>query len=448
METQKKCSKKIHSDLNAIIYCLDCNIYLCNKCVNHHSEIFDNHKNYNLDKNIQEIFTNICKEPNHKDELEFYCKNHNVLCCPACLSKIKGKGNGQHHNCDVCLIEEIKQEKQSKLKDNIKYLEEFSDKIEKMLEELKIIMQNVNANKEELKMIITKTFTKIRNKINEREDEIMSEVDNLFNAEFAKEDIIKQNEKLPYQLKTNLEKFKLVDKEWDNNKINLNSKINDCLNIEYNIQNIIEINKNIEKSRDNKKKIKFSPENDDEIKDFYETIKKFGKILIEEEPSKFDFNFNPGQNYTIMNNGAVAKKTSGGDEYNCTIIGNKELPKNGISKFKIKINKIYNKNWSILIGIGPNNPNNEFNFYNKCWSFNCQNSCLSIKSGNNTKYNQHSGCLKNGDIIEVIVDRKIGNLSFKVNDLDYGIAISNLPKDDILYPVIINHYEGQEVEIV
>ena len=115
-DNKKKCSKKIHNDLDAISYCSDCNIYLCNKCAKHHSEIFDNHINYNLDKNVQETFTNICKERNHKNELEFYCKNHNVLCCAACLSKMKGKGNGQHNNCDVCLIEEKKQEKKIKKK--------------------------------------------------------------------------------------------------------------------------------------------------------------------------------------------------------------------------------------------------------------------------------------------------------------------------------------------
>ena len=57
-------------------------------------------------------------------------------------------------------------------------------------------------------------------------------------------------------------------------------------------------------------------------------------------------------------------------------------------------------------------------------------------------------CLKNGDVVEVNVDRILGNLSFKVNDKDYGIAVSNIPKDDILFPVIINHYPGQEVEIM
>ena len=67
--------------------------------------------------------SSFCKEQNHKNKLEFYCKNHNKLCCAACLSKITGNGYGEHFNCEVCLIKEIKEEKKNKLKENVKYLE-------------------------------------------------------------------------------------------------------------------------------------------------------------------------------------------------------------------------------------------------------------------------------------------------------------------------------------
>jgi len=46
---------------------------MLNKCLNYHPEIHENHQNYNLDKNINEIFTGQCKEEKHKNELEFYC---------------------------------------------------------------------------------------------------------------------------------------------------------------------------------------------------------------------------------------------------------------------------------------------------------------------------------------------------------------------------------------
>ena len=59
-----------------------------------------------------------------------------------------------------------------------------------------------------------------------------------------------------------------------------------------------------------------------------------------------------------------------------------------------------------MIGIGPNNPNNEEEFYKKCWNFVSSNSKLVILSKNSSEYNNHSGRLKKGDIVEVIVFRK------------------------------------------
>ena len=55
---------------------------------------------------MPEVFIGICKEEDHLDKLKYFCKNHNKLCCGACISKIFGNGNGQHTNGDVCFIEE------------------------------------------------------------------------------------------------------------------------------------------------------------------------------------------------------------------------------------------------------------------------------------------------------------------------------------------------------
>ena len=87
-------------------------------------------------------------------------------------------------------------------------------------------------------------------------------------------------------------------------------------------------------------------------------------------------------------------------------------------------------------------------FSNRCRSFYCYNSHKIIKSIASSKYNNHKGKLKNEDIIEVIVDRISGNLSFAVNDNDYGIAYSDISKDDILYPVIMLMEQNQIVELI
>ena len=244
----KKCSLKKHKDIDAISYCHECNTFMCNKCLNHHVELFENHNQYNLGKDNQEIFIDICKEENHAKKYDFFCKSHNELCCVACISKIEGKGYGQHKNCDVCFIENIKEEKKNKLNENIKNLEHLLNDLEKTINDLKAIFQKINESKEEIKLKIQKVFTKIRNALNEREDELLLEGDNQFDKNYCSEDLIKESQKLPNKVKISLEKGKIITTEWnDNNK--LSSVINDCINIENNVNQINILNENIKKCK-------------------------------------------------------------------------------------------------------------------------------------------------------------------------------------------------------
>ena len=87
---------------------------MCNKCENFHSELHQEHILTNLDKDINEIFTGFCEEKEHYNKLKYFCKNHNQLCCASCITKIKGDDNGQHTDCNVCLIEDIKETKKNK----------------------------------------------------------------------------------------------------------------------------------------------------------------------------------------------------------------------------------------------------------------------------------------------------------------------------------------------
>ena len=442
MENRKKCSNKKHSEANAIAYCHECDIYLCNKCKNHHIELFESHQNYDLNNNNQEIFSGIYKELNHKNKLEYYCKNHNILCCAACLCKIKGKGNGQHHDCNVCLIEEIKEEKKSKLKENIKYLEESSKNIEESIKKMKEIYEKITLNKEEIKLKILNIFTKIRNMLNEREDKLLSKLDNIYDNTFFKEDLIKKSEKIPAQIKDLLEKGKLLDNEWNINNKDIIDRINDCINIENNIKNTIEINDNIEKYNLKKLSITFFIE-ESQLKILEETITMFGEIG-DENNYILNFSFKPGANYNISNNGLIATKLTGGDEFNCAIIGDKEIPKDTISKWKIKINKNKDKIKNLTdyyIGIGPKSP--QGNLYKECWSLKSSKSTIRLQlKDKDIDYNNHKENIKEGDIIEIIVNRKLGNLSYSINDINFGIACTNIPKEDILYPTVLLYEQG------
>ena len=178
MEIQKKkCSLPEHKEINANSYCKRCDIYLCNKCEIIHSNLCINHQIYNINKNEEEIFTGFCTEDNHYNELEFFCKTHNILCCGLCLCKIKKKEIGKHKDCDTCLIEDIIDEKRNKLKENIQRLEELSKNLQESINNIKNYCEKINENKEELKQNIQKIFTKIGNEINNQEDELLLELD-------------------------------------------------------------------------------------------------------------------------------------------------------------------------------------------------------------------------------------------------------------------------------
>ena len=113
-----KCTSKEDENIDAISFCGECKIYMCNKCEKFHSKLFSNHQIFNLDKQNIDIFTGFCKEPSHPNKLEFFCKIHNSLCCAACLCKLEKNGIGLHKDCDVCFIEDIKEEKKNKIKLN------------------------------------------------------------------------------------------------------------------------------------------------------------------------------------------------------------------------------------------------------------------------------------------------------------------------------------------
>ena len=161
----KKCFSKKHKEINAVSYCPKCKLYFCNKCQNIHSDFFENHNLFQIGKDDPETTYLYCDEKGHSEKLKYYCKNHNKLCCAFCICKIKDDENGQHSNCDVCIINDIKNEKKSKLKENIKLLEELSSDINESIKKIKVIYEQKKKKKKELKVKVQKIFTNIRNVI-------------------------------------------------------------------------------------------------------------------------------------------------------------------------------------------------------------------------------------------------------------------------------------------
>ena len=272
-----KCSLDEHNNLNAIFFCSHCNIYMCNKCENFHTKLFKNHNISSIDKCI--IIDEFCKEENHRNnKVKYFCRSHNKLCCGLCLCKIKDKENGQHKDCEVCEIEKIKQEKKAKLKENILNLEQLSESLETSINKIKIIIQNINEEKEKLESKIQTSFTNIRNVLNNREDELLLEVDKIFNDEYLDEKIIRESEKLPNKVKSSLEEGKKLDNKNLISEEDIITFIAQCIYIEHNINNIRLINEKIIKFNElnNMRIVLDLNPNDYQI---LELIKTYGKLL-------------------------------------------------------------------------------------------------------------------------------------------------------------------------
>ena len=99
---EKKSFCEEHKEINAVCYCVDCHIYLCNKCVEtFHSKLFENHISYKIDKINPKSFTGFYSKDNHLGLLDFYCKNHNKLYCASCFFKKKNEKYGQIVDCQL-----------------------------------------------------------------------------------------------------------------------------------------------------------------------------------------------------------------------------------------------------------------------------------------------------------------------------------------------------------
>ena len=71
---------------------------------------------------------------------------------------------------------------------------------------LKLMIKTIDKDKEIIKLDITKIFTQIRNIINEREYQLLLEIDNNFEELFSYKEISKEGEKLSNKIKKSLDK--------------------------------------------------------------------------------------------------------------------------------------------------------------------------------------------------------------------------------------------------
>lgn len=439
-----KCSLKKHEEIDAISFCQDCNKYMCQKCHYHHNELFEDHG-----LNLLTKFTGLCPEGKHSDNLEFFCKSHNKLCCAACISKIQSKGNGLHKDCNVCKVEDIKEEKSKELKENIKSLEKLSNQFEEMIGELKSNYEKVT--RETTKTQIQNTFSKLKESINEREKEVMSKVDDLINNHYE-EMFSKEKQKYDNTFKKiekSITKSKEIENELnDSNKYK--ASINECIIIENNMPNL---NKDIEKIKSeidiNKinSGIKFYPGDDQNIKEITEKLKKFCDIYQISNIFKFKKcpdKINKDKLYTVSGKDENIITKTGVDGW-VGIACQNSLEKSGKTyTWTVKILKSYNN--TIMVGVANKDFDiNSSSYSNNGWYFYCYNS--SLYSGAENYSNRKTHLPKVKEEIKIVMDMNRYSLKFIVDNEDKGDSYSNLYTNKNLVPVVFLYHKNDSVEI-
>ena len=241
-----KCSTKDHIDIDAKIFCNICKVYLCDKCQNFHSKIFVDHQVHNLTKENKNFLSNICKEKNHSNKLKYFCKTHNKLCCAACITKIKDEENGQHKDCEICLLIDLRPKEEKKFIKNFTKLEEKFNSLDRTIEQLKEVYEDITKKKENLIMEIQNVFTKLRSSLNEREDLLIAEVETQYNKNFFGEEFFGEIEQLPGKIKKCLEYGSKIKDKMDEEK-DLNNIINYSVEFKNYLKKIKEINIKINK---------------------------------------------------------------------------------------------------------------------------------------------------------------------------------------------------------
>ena len=434
------CSKKLHEKIEAIIYCQECNIYMCNKCKQSHSDLFESHHLYNLDKNINDIFTGLCKDSNHHVEFEYFCKTHNILCCAKCISKFQSNGSGKHAKCDVCLINDIKNVKKEKSNENIKILEELSNNLNKFIEELKNIFKKINENKENLQLKIQKIFTELRNKINKKEDELISRVNEAFNKLFFDEKFLKFSEGLPSKVNKLLEQGKLITKEWkDNDSVSL---INECINIENCIKNLGAVNKKLKKINSKNITVKFCKTDnlENDINEFGYIVHKSFKYSFRECPMNIDEN----KKYEVIGvNQNIIKKI--GKKCWVGVLCEEKLSKRRLNCWKISTKSV-NYHSHILVGVATNEFDaNNPSYYNNGWYI-CF-CCNQLFSGAPHNFKNKKINLDFVAEIILIMDVKKGSLRIMTDDGKEEEIYKEIPTDKPLFAAVLIKDSNDSVEI-
>ena len=134
------CKKTQNEIKGEFFYCTKCHVFICNFCQNNH-KISDNHLCFNLER-----FDGLCK--NHSNLFSFYCINCSKNICIYCYSI-----HEKHNTINLANFNYSKENYET-LKTEINNIESFFQKLDKIKQEIIILIDCIKeSNKNEIKLI-------------------------------------------------------------------------------------------------------------------------------------------------------------------------------------------------------------------------------------------------------------------------------------------------------
>ena len=289
--------------------------------------------------------------------------------------------------------------------------------------------------------------------LKKRKNELLNELENLYEKFIFSEEFIKKCKKLPSKIEYYFEKGQKLMEKWEEyeNKGKLNLLINDCINIEKNIEKYQKIDEKIKLSNAN---INFQfciEENDFQI--LSEKIKNLGNIIYNDYKyifKKCPSNISMQKRFIISgeNENILSKK-----EPNFVWTGTTCLYEfKNLIEYKWKIRILKSKTNQIMVGVAPIDFNAEkidptdFTLNLSGWFFYCYD--LRLYSGPPHNYRNKSSEIKDySNEITLVMNMNKRSLKFIINNIDKGEQYNDIPIDKPLCPAVFL-FNPDKVEII
>ena len=323
-----------------------------------------------------------------------------------------------------------------------------------MIKDITNIIERVNPIRENIISNIKNIFNDLRIELDEREQELLNEVENVYNKNFFSENHLKESNKLPTIIKYNIEKGKNVLDNWNEGEKNgkLNLLINDCINVENNVLDLKNIQDKIN-SLTTKSTLQLCVDYND-IEIISDKIKNLGKALFYNY--KYFFNSCPNDISQKRIYKISGEKSNIITKTGQNFIWTGTTCANGFSElmeYKWKIKILKSKTKQIMVGIAPidfdvNKIDSSDFSKNICgWYFYCYD--LMLYSGPPHNYANKTTKIKNfNDEITFVMNMDKKSLRLIISGVDYGEIYKKIPVDKPIFPVVCLFDQEDTVEIL